>query len=552
MKAYQLKIMIKDSKPPIWRRIVVPAGLTFSQLQLIINRSFSWSGYHLGSFEFPRLGIRIEEPMEDFDDFAHFGWGRTYEDARETFIDEFFDFTDKCTYVYDFGDWWEHKITVEKILEDYPHKYPAALKVKGPNLPEDCGGIWGYYDIQERLEDENDPEYEELTEWFSYAQPSQYDLEELNILLEDLFLSGAVKPRMPEKMRNEADIEDWKKLYEAAGRVKSLALWEEFCDMDIIGIRKGAPEDTVFISIMGKKGSCYGLCFYEGYNQLRTALMTMGAAELNLPPELIYYKQSSITCFWGDREELSDIQYKRIKDMGLKFRGKNQWLYFMSFEEGYAPRELDADEVRRVTGYLTVLEQLLLNHKGKLMEVDFENGNYACADVRPPKALSVQETEIPEELYALPYLTIGDKVLIGRLKKQKHTQMRLEAEIIVVPGAEYKSEDGTRDVIPAVCVIADRSSGVIIANDAVEECEDPFINLADIVTQYIVKMGAPAEIYVSNKLVAACLDFLCKTAGIKLTIEKKLRQIPEFAKGIKEFLAEEDIDDDDDDDWEIW
>lgn len=46
MKAFQLKIAIKNSKPPIWRRVIVPAGITFSQLSLILNEVMGWSGYH--------------------------------------------------------------------------------------------------------------------------------------------------------------------------------------------------------------------------------------------------------------------------------------------------------------------------------------------------------------------------------------------------------------------------------------------------------------------------------------------------------------------------
>lgn len=36
MKAYQLKIIRKKSKPPVWRRCIIPSGITFSQLVLIL------------------------------------------------------------------------------------------------------------------------------------------------------------------------------------------------------------------------------------------------------------------------------------------------------------------------------------------------------------------------------------------------------------------------------------------------------------------------------------------------------------------------------------
>ena len=57
MKAFQLKVVIKDSRPPIWRRVIVPAGIMFSQLSMILNEAMGWSGEHLFRFEFYHLRL---------------------------------------------------------------------------------------------------------------------------------------------------------------------------------------------------------------------------------------------------------------------------------------------------------------------------------------------------------------------------------------------------------------------------------------------------------------------------------------------------------------
>lgn len=71
MKAFQLKIVIKNSKPPIWRRLIVPAGITFSQLSMILNEAMGWCGDHLFEFEFYHLGLKV---MEEADDFGCWGF----------------------------------------------------------------------------------------------------------------------------------------------------------------------------------------------------------------------------------------------------------------------------------------------------------------------------------------------------------------------------------------------------------------------------------------------------------------------------------------------
>ena len=95
MGAYQFKIVIKGSKPPIWRRVLVPQGITFEQLHQIIQAVFCWSDYHLYEFEFRTMGIRVRDDRmeEDFDMPGTISSG--------TVIDELVADTKKFTYTYD-------------------------------------------------------------------------------------------------------------------------------------------------------------------------------------------------------------------------------------------------------------------------------------------------------------------------------------------------------------------------------------------------------------------------------------------------------------------
>lgn len=184
MKGYQLKITIKDSHPPIWRRVIVPAGLSFSQLSIVINEVMDWSGAHSFCFEFYKLGLRIEEQDDDFE-----CWDMDSDEASEVMIDAYLDREKQFTYVYDFGDDWRHAVVVEKILEDYDKNYPVVLKFKGETPIEDCGGIYGFYDKQRILENPSDPEYEDIREWAVGGLTDIFELEEMNGRLERLCLT---------------------------------------------------------------------------------------------------------------------------------------------------------------------------------------------------------------------------------------------------------------------------------------------------------------------------------------------------------------------------
>ena len=191
MKAYQMKITIKDSHPPIWRRFIVPAGLSFSQLSVVLNEIMGWSGYHMFSFEFYKRMIRIEEEDEfdGFDDYYDFDDSLVL-DAASTLIDEHLDAEDRFTYIYDFGDDWRHAVVVEKVIEDYEHNYPVVIKFKGNGPFEDCGGIDGYYNMLEILKDPSNPDYEAIKNWTNTRNHRTFNIECVNDTLEMLALGN--------------------------------------------------------------------------------------------------------------------------------------------------------------------------------------------------------------------------------------------------------------------------------------------------------------------------------------------------------------------------
>lgn len=149
MKAYQMKITIKDSHPPIWRRFIVPAGLSFSQLSVVLNEVMGWSGCHLFSFEFYKRMIRIEE--DDLDNGLGSESGLIL-DAASTLTDEHLNAEDHFTYIYDFGEDWRHAVIVEKVIEDYEHDYPVVLKFKGDTPGEGCGREFNLECVNDTLE----------------------------------------------------------------------------------------------------------------------------------------------------------------------------------------------------------------------------------------------------------------------------------------------------------------------------------------------------------------------------------------------------------------
>jgi hypothetical protein len=155
---YQLKVTLSGTKPPVWRRVLVDGAATLDELHEVIQAAFGWWNYHLYDFEFGRTRHGIPDP--DWDD------GPPMRDARRTRLDQVAKPGTSFTYTYDFGDNWEHKVTVERIVPPTPDlELPACTGGRRAGPPEDCGGTWGYAELLDILADPTHHEHAERREW---------------------------------------------------------------------------------------------------------------------------------------------------------------------------------------------------------------------------------------------------------------------------------------------------------------------------------------------------------------------------------------------------
>lgn len=176
-KMYQLKISLRDSKPPIWRRFLIEDSVTLPKFHMAIQIIMGWTNSHLHQFIAAGRCYGMTDPDFDFSevlDETKYRLNQLLKKEKGSII-----------YEYDFGDSWEHKISLENIFPLDPEvTLPSCVKAKGACPPEDVGGIWGYYNFLDVLNDQNHPEHEDYKEWIGDDfDPDAYDIKEVNELL---------------------------------------------------------------------------------------------------------------------------------------------------------------------------------------------------------------------------------------------------------------------------------------------------------------------------------------------------------------------------------
>ncbi|MCH9696854.1 MAG: plasmid pRiA4b ORF-3 family protein [Gammaproteobacteria bacterium] len=179
-ETYQLKITLKGSKPPIWRRFIISNSEPLSNLHIACQIIMGWTNSHL--HQFIVNGKFYGEPDPEFDMGIEMA-----DDSKHRISDVLKKEKDSIIYEYDFGDGWEHQIVLEKIHSYDPKQaLPECLKVKGACPPEDVGGIWGYYDFLEAIVDPDHPEHESFKEWIGGDfDPDHTDIDEINQMLKE-------------------------------------------------------------------------------------------------------------------------------------------------------------------------------------------------------------------------------------------------------------------------------------------------------------------------------------------------------------------------------
>jgi Plasmid pRiA4b ORF-3-like protein len=122
----QLKVSLAGFRPAIWRRVLMPATRTLSDLHVVIQVLFGWDGDHLHVFEVGKK--QYGDPFVNLE-----GTG----DEEAIRIQDAVAPEGTIAYTYDLGTYWEHEITLERVIpRDHSQEYPVCVAFRGDSPVE--------------------------------------------------------------------------------------------------------------------------------------------------------------------------------------------------------------------------------------------------------------------------------------------------------------------------------------------------------------------------------------------------------------------------------
>jgi hypothetical protein len=336
---------------------------------------------------------------------------------------------------------------------------------------------------------------------------------------------------------NRPSIEEWRQLYEAFIRVKEMAPWEWMEETDVFGVQDPETGKQGFVSVMGMLGEHHAVAFYLGAKGLYGFWDFHDVGHFEMPEK--YFEIPQLQASYEDRDELKDKDRAIIKQLGLKFRGRQAWPLFRSYRPGFYPWYLEAGEAHLLTH---VLEQTLdvaprFKEDPSLLD-PFDDDRYL---VRAPSqnggTLTWEDRIVrvpPPEPAKIPIAI--DVQTLEKLKRLPRSQHTIEIDFFMMRSVIH--EKGARPYFPYMLLVVEASRGVILGTELLS----PEISLEAMwgsIGAHVLKSLAgvrivPQQISVRSELLLGLLQPLANELGFQL------RQSP-FLPGLdpaKEALLE--------------
>ena len=162
----RFRVTLNEIRPEVWREIEVPIDYTFWDLHVALQDAIGWQDSHLHLFRVAIPGVAepveigIPDPELSAQDSECLpGWLTPVRGLLRNV-------GDRATYLYDFGDGWEHDLVLEDLVPRVRGgRYPRCTAGERACPPEDCGGPGGYERLLEIIADPKHEEHEEMTAW---------------------------------------------------------------------------------------------------------------------------------------------------------------------------------------------------------------------------------------------------------------------------------------------------------------------------------------------------------------------------------------------------
>ena len=329
--------------------------------------------------------------------------------------------------------------------------------------------------------------------------------------------------------------QEWRALFEAALEFKGVEPWRWMYDSNLFGVKNPESDETGYCCVLGNLGQVFGLAVYLGTDGLE-GYIRMQSGDL-LPDEALHHQKCLMASF-ENRNELQQRDLKLIKDLGLKFRGRNAWPAFRSYLPGYYPWFLTGTEARFLTSALLQSIEVALHFEEdkNLLDSSDEEAYLVRVLENTGDASRWEDRWLKPEPLKKESLSVNplDDVRLQKIKRSCSVRPAVwETDLFYAPGPV---QEKGRPYFPYVVLWADHSSYSILGSNVLRpwnylsEYQEGFFELVE------AAKFLPAEIWVEKEELFALLAPIADKLGIALKKGKRLNAVEAAREAMRQFM----------------
>jgi hypothetical protein len=325
---------------------------------------------------------------------------------------------------------------------------------------------------------------------------------------------------------------EWRNLYRAMAAFDRLGPWEWMLDADLVGVEAPETGITYYCCVMGMAGEHYAMNAYRGTPGLDSYWMVRSPEKYSVAQ--LMGAQDCLAAEFADREQLTRQDRAKIKQLGLRFRGRLNWPLFRSYVPEYAPWPLESEEARDLA---TCLDQVVdvaarFRENPRLLPGLSRRGD-CLVRVKGPDGWTDTLRKPPALQRKPPLRPDLDRQLLAETARLPRGRHELEVLCVLLPtpvGGEG------RPFLPTSILIGEHQSGLIVrmelARPGTRETMVP-----STVMNAIVSMGvAPGRFLVGDRETLELVEPIASALRAPIRVTQNLA-MREAAEGLADYLC---------------
>ena len=313
--------------------------------------------------------------------------------------------------------------------------------------------------------------------------------------------------------------EQWLELHEAFREYCQLYPWACFDDTDLVTVESPNGQENGYCVVLGSGGIERGLAVYRGDEGLAGFLAVMSG--MVDPGSLDALNTTdAVSATLADREELDKEDRDVIRSLGLRYRGRGRWPIFRSYEPGYFPWRLEAEDAVLLATALRGMSSLTVaaNHGDVSIDHEDDTNLFLALYLEDGKwHARWDHISAPLPTPAAAYQDIDRLERLANAALRSETTWELGMYYLPAPLWEDKK---ARPHLPVCAMLVESESGIVLtelhsqpgASDS--DRQELLVNILESMP------GLPASILFNNPPLAEMMASVTGPLGINVCIDE--------------------------------